>query len=109
MLEKNTYIQIFLSCSDLKSRNKASTVWIGGGVEDERLDAGHCVEAGEHEHEGEPKEEHIQLFHLEKHIEEEKHINQEKKHIEERNGEETFAEKYVKRTYKKNTTIRVIH
>ena len=62
MLEK---IRIFrCSCSDLKSRNKASAVRIGGGVEDERLDAGHRVEAGEDEHEGQPKEEHIQLFHL---------------------------------------------
>ena len=78
MLERN---EICFSCSDLKSRNKASAVRIGGRVEDERLDARHRVEAGEDEHEGEPKEEHIQLFHLEKHIEEEKQVNQEKKHI----------------------------
>ena len=63
MLEKYS---ICFSCSDLKSRNTTPAVRIGGGVEDERLDAGHCVEAGEDKHEGEPKEEHIQLFQLER-------------------------------------------
>ena len=63
MLEKYS---ICFSCSDLKSRNKAPAVRIGGGVEDESLDAGHCVEAGEDKHEGEPKHEHIQLFQLER-------------------------------------------
>ena len=62
MLERN---EICFSCSDLKSRNKASAVRIGGRVEDERLDARHRVEAGEDEHEGESKEEDVQLLHLE--------------------------------------------
>ena len=52
--------------ADLKSRNKAPAVRVGGRVEDERLDAGHRVEAGEDEHEGESKQEDIQLLHLEK-------------------------------------------
>ena len=56
---------MLLSYADLKSRNKAPAVRVGGRVEDERLDAGHRVEAGEDEHEGESKEEDIQLLHLE--------------------------------------------
>ena len=57
---------MLLSNTDLESRNEAPAVLVGGRVEDERLDAGHRVEAGENEHEREPKEEHIQLLHLEK-------------------------------------------
>ena len=53
-------------CTDTESRDEATAVLVGGRVEDERLDAGHRVEAGENEHEREPKEEHIQLLHLEK-------------------------------------------
>ena len=67
----NIFRIMLLSCTDLKSRNEAPAVRVGGRVEDERLDAGHRVEAGEDEHEGEPKEEHIQLLQLE---DEEKHI-----------------------------------
>ena len=62
----NLFGKMLLSNTDLESRNEAPTVRVGGRVEDERLDAGHRVEAGEDKHEGEPKEEHIQLLHLEK-------------------------------------------
>ena len=52
-------------CTDTESRDEASAVLVGGRVEDERLDAGHRVEAGEDEHEGEAEEEHVELLHLE--------------------------------------------
>ena len=65
-LKSSTFSEKCFSCSDLESRNEAPAVLVGGRVEDERLDAGHRVEAGENEHEREPKEEHIQLLHLEK-------------------------------------------
>ena len=50
-------------CTDTESRDEASAVLVGGRVEDERLDAGHGVEAREDQHEGDAQDSYVVILH----------------------------------------------